>query len=498
MMRVRPQLAAKAAGSPLAALRDDRGGMGIFMLLWLVGTFGLGGFAVDTSKAWRMKTMLQATADAASNAGLLALTAGDDASATARRYVELNLPAERMGEVLRASDVEVGIQNPLTGEFTSTSAVTPGGQVTVGDVAVSGGAVLNAVRVTLYRAERNANAEPVTLLRVLGLPDWNLSVRSVSARFQTVGINPDEPDSCLTQGVVARGTVTYTSNNVFDHICVHGEEGVGMGNNNEYTEGTVISMPEIWRMLNLGKRINPKKQTGLFNPGVLVQQSLDPVAVDSIEALVLDYAQGATIMTIGDFGSHPLASGDHIHVHCTSAGTLNLPGGRWDDLILTTNCDISFAQGSQFVNSVLGTTGDSGQSGGALNGLAESVLGLDSAWLPAKLRDMFAMSAHALGAGNTVVSGASSVVFGEIDDCAAGGGSLLLAQGAVKFAAKSGIFGSTIIASGDIQLAANTLAVEGPSILSGGSVQLPANQTFRGCAGADFRIGLKNIYRYVN
>ncbi|MFT6773040.1 MAG: Flp pilus assembly protein TadG [Paracoccaceae bacterium] len=460
---------------PMAVLRDDRGGMGLFMLIWVVGIVGLGGFAVDTSKAWRMKAMLQATADAASHAGALAIDAGGDATAAASRYVELNMPAAKLGEVLRLSDIEVGAWNRETHAF-EVGANSP-----------------DAVRVTLYRAKRNNNAEPLTLLKMLGLPDWDLAVSSVSGATQTYGVVDEVPDSCLTRGLVARGVVGVTSNNVFDDVCVHGEQGFTMNNNNLYTGDTIISMPNISALLNLGKAVNYANNLGLET--ALREMSLDPSAVDHVVEMVVSYAKNATLTAIEDYSAAALNDGDNIYVHCSAPGTLTLPSRRLVGVTVTTNCDIKFSNNAQFVSSIIGTTGDAGQIG-LMDGLVERVLGIQASATPS-LMDRLGLVAHADTSGSATVMGASDVSFGEPDDCADGGGSLLLVQGDFHLAAKMGLFGSTVIASGNIDLAAQTLGVEGPSIMAGGDVDMPAQQTFRGCNGADFRIGLRNVYHYL-
>jgi hypothetical protein len=470
-MSARPQ-------TPLAALRDDRGGMTAWMLLWVVGIMAMGGFAVDTSKAWRMKTMLRAAADASSHAAIQAAVNGEDPVAAARRYVELNLPPELMGDVLSDADVEMGAWDSATGDFVADEASS------------------DAVRVTVYRSARNANAEPTTLLKIIGIDSWDLSTRSVASTYDAFVTDPDMGDTCLTKGIVSRGTVSVTSNNTFSDVCVHGEEGFTFNNNNVYEAGTQISMPQLYPMLNHAKPYSTKQNTGIG--AALVETSIDPVLADKTDALTLYFALGAEVTTIENYDQSLVIDGDHLYVHCAAAGTLSLPTGRIEDLILTTNCAVDFAGGTEFINAVIATSMNAGGDDEAFDDFADQSV-MTAAMARALLdAGLAADEADPTMNDGVAITGASDVALGLSDSCTDGGGSLLVADGDVKVAAKMGIFGSTMIASGDIQMAAQAAGVEGMAIQAGGDVDLPAEQTYIGCNGTDWRIAVKQKVRFLN
>lgn len=466
------------AKTPLGALVDQRGGMTIWMLVWLIGTMALGGFAVDTSKAWRMKTMLRAAADASSHAAIQAAMAGNDPVEAARHYAELNLPAEFMGDILHAADVELGAWDPQGGGFVADETSSA------------------AVRVTVYRAARNANAEPTTLLNIIGFRGWDLSMQSVASTYDAFAYAPDMGDTCLTKGIVARGTVSVTSNSTFSDVCVHGEEGFVFNNNNVYEPGTQISMPDLAGMLNHGKTYNANKNTGLN--AALVETSIDPVLVDKTDALTLFLALGAQVTEAAYFVPALLLDGDHLYVHCAAPGAITMPTGRLQDLTLTTNCAIDFSRGGEFVNAIIATTMNAGGDDDVFQTYAAQTH-VTAAMAHALL--MAGRTAEDLDPGlsdGTGINGASEVSMGEADACANGGGSLLIADGHMHIAAKMGIYGSTMIASGDIDMAAQTAGVEGMAIQAGGDVDLPAQQTFIGCNGTDWRIAVKQRVRFLN
>lgn len=464
-----------APSSPLAALRDDRGGMTAWMLLWVVGIMALGGVAVDTSKAWRMKTMLRAAADASSHAAIQAAVVGDDPVAAARRYAELNMPAEYLGEVLRAVDVEMGAWDPYGGGFVADEASS------------------EAVRVTVRRGTRNDNPEPTTLLNIVGVRTWDLSMQSVASTYDAFLNDPDLGDTCLTKGIVARGTVGVTSNNTFSDVCVHGEEGFTFNNNNVYEPEAQISMPDLATQLNHGQPFNAKQNPGIYD--VLIEQSIDPVLVDKVDALTLYFARGAEVMAIESYDPSLLLDGDHLYVHCAAPGTLTMPTGRIQDLILTTNCALEFSGGGVFVNSVIATTMDAGADTLAFAALVEA------AGISVSLGGALTLEGGLLDAlveEQDAVTGSSEVSLGEEDACTLGGGTLLAADGNINFAAKTGIYGSTLIASGDISMSGQTAGIEGMAIHAGGDVDLPAQQTFIGCNGTDWRIVVKQKVRFLN
>lgn len=466
------------------AFRDRQGGMTAFALLWAIGAIALGGFAVDTAKAWRMKTMMQAASDAAAQAALHAMIAGEDPVAAARRYVELNLPQETFGELLRLGDVELG------GWSDATLSFTPGAEFG------------RAVRVTLYRAERNGNPEPTTLLRILGIRSWDMSVQTVAGATTSFDWDAADADPCLAQGVAARGTVSIPTNDAFDKVCVHGETALEITGGSWYVNETTVSTPDPSR-LNGGAEIIAQKNWGLLQSLAYVSRPLD--AVDHADALVQGFAMEATPVAFAEWTPEALRDGDRWYVHCSYPGTIMLPEGDFDDVQITTNCSIRFMGAGTYSNSVIGTTEDAAQGGGALDAVVERILFGDLAGAPA-WEGMTTRLAGALGlvaeaqdaAAGWAVQGAPGLNFGAEDDCADGGGTLLIADGAVQIASGAGLHGSTVIASQDVQFAGPASGFLGAAVVAGGDVELPSRSVFKGCNGTDWQLSLRSVRRLLN
>ncbi len=247
--------------------RDELGAGTIMGLLWFMLLVGITGMAVDATNGFRNRTMLQATADAAALAAVIDLPNEAAAVATAIAYSAGNMPDAMYGEVLQPSDVEVGAWGMANRSFED-------GGVVPDPLDPSGVLLPDSVRVTLHQTEDNANAVPVSFLRIIGLQTWDVNVEAVAQRYL--------PD-CLMDGLVARGVVDISSNNGFiNEICIHGQEGVEMQNHNDYELGVNVSMPDLDYQLVIptgGMESNP----GL--PEAVREQSLDPRMVNHIEEI---------------------------------------------------------------------------------------------------------------------------------------------------------------------------------------------------------------------
>lgn len=226
------------AGSFTGFLRCERGGGTIMGLLWFFLLVGITGLAIDITNALRTETILQATADAASHAGVQDLSRAavvglSDADApaavaaainSAQAYATKNMPFDKHGAVLNAEDVQVAVWDPATRTLMLESGLTP-----------------NAVLVTLRRTAANGNALALNFLRIAGLflttgalSDWDITAQSVSM----ISIN-----SCLIDGFVAAQWVLSGSNNDYvKDLCIHGQEGVKIGSSNSFGPGVGVTM----------------------------------------------------------------------------------------------------------------------------------------------------------------------------------------------------------------------------------------------------------------
>ena len=199
---------------------DERGSVTVWNIVWFLVFVIFAGIGIDTANGYRIKTMLQHTADASAHAGVISLPDEADALATAETFAATNMPNSLHGIPVPASNVEVGVWTAGGGFIPST------------------GAGVNAVKVSAARTEAQQNALGTQLLQVIGLDFFNINAEAVAVS----GVN-----GCLQDGIVAMGKVDIQSNNdVLDEICFHGQgkDGIGIDlqNNNTFECGVRVSM----------------------------------------------------------------------------------------------------------------------------------------------------------------------------------------------------------------------------------------------------------------
>ena len=79
------------------------------------------------------------------------------------------------------------------------------------------------------------------------------------------------------------------------------------------------------------------------------------------------------------------------------------------------------------------------------------------------------------------MTGASGSTFGADDDCAPGGGAQVITLGGMRFPCGLGIFGSQLLAQGDVEFAARADGIQGASIVAGGEIDATSNSTMALC-----------------
>ena len=419
--------------------RSARGAVTIWMVFWSVAFLLLGGVAVDGAKAWRIRAALQAAADAASHAGAMALPAGDVAaarSAAIARAEEILPPAE-FGTVLTEADVEIGRWDSETRTLLADG--TP-----------------DTVRVRVARTGAGGNAEPTMLLRLGGIMGWDVAVSSTARA--TGGPNDDE-DSCWRNGLIARGVVDSQSNNVYRKVCIHGQAGVKVSSNSSFSDNTVVSMPDLalFQMPASGFSTN----AGLED--ALQEAERDPWIVDYVDEMIYHIRDNSSTIWIPNqlFNPRNAAPGATYWVYCTgSGGTMTIPQNiTLTDTVILTNCAVRFRKSVVLINTLIGTTGD-------------RMAGADGAMVAED--------------GDTTITGTSELRLGMPDGCTPGGGARLLIDGDFKNPAKLRINGSQIIASGDVDIAAQGESIEGLSVYAGGDIDITSNNYFALCDQVDF------------
>ncbi len=247
-------------------LRDEDGASTILGIFWFMLFVGIGGLAVDVTDAYRVQTMMQATADASAHAAVIDLPdEAAAATATALDYAESNMPSAQYGTVLAASDVEIGVWWPIGRTF------------------VAGAPSPNAVRVTLRSTAATGNPLPTNFLRIIGLQEWNISVYAVAAYSKT--------GSCYDEyGFIAAGYIHSGSENDYYGVCIHAENYVKVGSTNNFYDDTQVSMPETDDLLEGGDnyQLHPEPPEGS-----LFKQSLYPPLLGSVPGILSGLAPGA-------------------------------------------------------------------------------------------------------------------------------------------------------------------------------------------------------------
>ena len=221
-------------------LLGDRGGaIAVWTALMMVSLLGITALVLDMGFLWVLKSQLQATADASALAGAARLTPPgqtpdvNQVKSTAVAFAGKNMPAAPHGTVLLESDVILGHWDGDTRTFTPHPDVTnpPGGETT------------NAVKTTTRRAEANDNPVPLFFARILGVYQRDVVTSAIAEAH-------GNPADCMANGVVAGGQVLSGSTNQFvNSVCIHGELGVKVGSQNDYSN-SYVSMPDLGMLLN--------------------------------------------------------------------------------------------------------------------------------------------------------------------------------------------------------------------------------------------------------
>ncbi len=462
-------------------LNDESGGYTIWSLIWFSLYVAMGGLAVDMTDAYRNQTLLQSTADASALAGVMSLPDQTDAVSQAVAYATDNMNPVINGIVLQEEEVILGNWDFATRTFTT------------------GGASPDAVRVITRRDDANNNPVATNFLRILslwGIPldRWNISVEAVAVKYIP---------TCLLyeNSLVAGNKVDVTSNNVFDNVCIHGQNmiddpahnyAVEIQNGGTIMDGVEISMPYLEDMIG---RPTVCSNDGLCEEGVLVAGDLMPTEaflVDQAITGVLDPTSTDTDYLSDDLFSvnaETLAlvppNYEHIDLSNCDACILAPPKVEFDadgkplpaastyeysavmepGTVYVIDCDNPMDQlvlPSPDLQPVLQGVAIisecriKGQSDMRLEGvtLASSAVGNGS--------KPYNMATLHFPAGTS---------FGAQDGCAPGGGVQIYSAASVNITAGASIDGMQIVARGDVEMTANE-TINGISVMAGEDIKI--------------------------
>lgn len=443
-------------------LRADDGTMTAGGLIFTTIFLTVGGLAVDVSNAINQRTQLQATADSTAHTALytrnLTLTAtADDAKQAALALGDYNMPSRVFGRVLTSPDIEFGVWDRTTRRFTADPSSR------------------TAVRVLTHRDAAGGNAVATFLLKFAGMDAWDVRTDSV---FETY-----VPD-CLREGFVAEDMVDIQSNNEYlNGFCIHSNDVVSLNSNNFFESGTIVSMPDSTRldMPASGSRSNEGLTEALRYGAFQIRliNALRDVPASPYGtgiAAMWNYIQLATRngqlayitgtprqLTIVNGRPTPSGASDNAvqagrdlldrngnlalrsnavnYAYCSSTSMQLQIRQLLTNVVIITNCQVSFGSGGALENALIAT----------------------------------------LHTGANSISGSSDSRIGMVDNCGVGGGAQLVSLGGMNFASGISIHGGQLIALKEIAFAANGDGLRGTSIISGDTVSGTSNMRMGLC-----------------
>lgn len=423
--------------------RSEEGGGTAWGLLLVATVLMAGGYAIDVQNVTMERTHLQAVSDTAAHAALLTREHGSegDAMTAAIGIAEANMPPDTFGAVLNDADIAFGIWDPATLTFTPQSGQR------------------DAVQVRLARSQARSNAIRTYLLQMVGIDQWNLETTSTFSTYSP---------TCFREGFVAAGPVDIQSNNIFENgFCVHSNDYVSLNSNNYFEPGTVVSMPDIAELdiPNSGFETNVGLQAALRSGSYnirIINRIDDIIATidDPHSQYYQDYITNPTPVTLSKktITAADLPAGRIINWSCSGGRGTIYRDTIVQNVVIKTACEVNFGAGVRVENAVIVTTNTSARS----------------------------------------FNSSSGFQLGKDDSCALGGGSQLVTLGGMNFASKLQVYGSQLLAVGDIEFAAQADGIQGAAMVSASTISGTSNMSMAFCGTGMENNFEANYFRMVN
>lgn len=424
-----------------AFMRQEEGGMTVLGLYFFIFMAIFGAFAVDGMNISASQVHLQKAADQAAHAALynISYMGGDPADADAAKekaieVVSATLPPARFGTSIEIDDIVFGTFDHATRVFTpdptSTSAVMAQTSFTRG----------------------RANALNTYLFKLIGFDSFDITRQAVYETYRP---------GCLLEGFIADGIVDVQSNNNYSNgFCIHSNTHVSMNNNNSFEAGTIVSMEDLDNLdlpasgFETNDGLQAALRQGTMNLRILsriehmIALYRDPTAVvpgdtPRLPDYILDKTAPATQIKAKKLETGDIATGYVYDVACQGAKLTIDANVTMRDVVIVTDCDISFSNGtlgSSFEDVIILT----------------SSVNVKSISSPAGLR------------------------VGRNDNCAAGGGVVVATLGGMSFVAGVEMYGSQFLALKNIEFNSNATG-EGSSLVAGGEINGTSNMDMALC-----------------
>ena len=475
-------------------IRNEDGIATAWAIGWLVLCFSIAGLSIDATNAWKVKQILQSTADVAAHAGGLELgTVGNSGIqaaviVAANQYATSNMNVARYGDVLVDNDIQTGNWNEDTQEFTEMTA---------------GSTILpDAVRVTTRQDGVNSSKVGTFFLRFIGFDSFTVSTTSIVQSFIS---------QCEKDGLMSRLEVSLPgSNSFYGTYCVHGQGGVSVANHNVFEVGTTVSMLDLGTCgTSQSLTSNNTTCTDEHNEGIeaaLRQNSMTFGKVDRLASSILDFQlNGLFAENLPDYINTTLPV---VYFTETEMQSFDATTDLVEGALHIMDCGGS--------NVSLGSAALQNNNGQNNNTSGEEtivpditlqnmvIVGSGCSFRFDKTVSYESAMIMTDSTGSNTLSGSADVRFGLDDDCTPGGEVVLATLGSVGFAAKVSAYDLEIIASQDVSFAAagNTAddgsIHEGTNIWAGGDIDMRVGQSFVGCDGAtDSTYDVHYTLRYV-
>jgi hypothetical protein len=471
-----------AAASRFLAREDGAGTM--FALFLFMVIVVMSGIALDGSNAWRNGTHLNASADAASHAGAVALANGGgvtEVRTLAQAAAQANMPVERYGSVVADALEDIQLMHFDT---TTRTLSTTGSQ--------------NAVVVTLRQSSENLNPVRTYYLRLMGVNSWDVFGESIAIYEASAECNN-------TDGIYADDEISLSSqNSVGSGFCVHSQHAVWLPQQNSFGDGSVVSMPNLTdckskcnETANPG--INPMainmilpdfgqyimdmhddflvpygtpgiKQTWFAGKNI---SSIDLALFDGVGVKKLPQASevGSVVdLTWDQFHAMPeLPAGLVYRVDCKNNGnsgktqlTFNSTTGKMRNAALVTDCSLSFADGAYVLGSLVITTRDQSTA--------------------------------------TVTAGSSVTIADPTQQCNNADRTTVMSMSKVSAPAEFVMSNITLVADDDVAIASATSSgtvSRGLSIYASGKVSMSSQHSLQVCGGTNLLAPEGKVIRHV-
>ena len=410
--------------------RDESGGITPFSMLMLFVFMMIAGLALDMTHHVKAQTQLQIAADTAAHAAIVSRRGNDAAAAraVALDVLQGNMPSGRFGQVVTAEHIEFGRWED--GEFRPDPDET------------------SAVRVLGLRNADRRNALRTYLLRTVGVDAIDVAALAVFETYQPI---------CIEEGFVAEGKVDVQSNNTYLRgFCIHSNSFVRINQNNFFEEGTIVSMPDLdlLQMPNSGFDRNEGLEAALRQGSLDIRvlreldQVIDGILNDSPEYRRAYVENPTPIIRNLSGQNNRLDASDfeegRIHdFRCSSGGQkISIPQGTsLRRIVLVTNCVLDLGNNVSMEDVLIAST----------------------------------------STATRAIDGGQGIRIGREDNCESGGGAQIITKGGMRFPGNMGIFGSQLIASGDINFAARADGVQGASMIAGGEIDGTSNSSMARC-----------------